>query len=450
MRGDRIDEASFAGVSRGSFCIFLCLLSLLSVLRLALVLGRRVPMGHDTFNYLLIQYSLFFNEPALNGDVPRWLPFLTHGVVSNLKLGMSHGLLVSVLLPFIRWTKHINFLPLFQGGLLFDELVLLLGCVLLARDCFRSRASILFVASSVVFTTISSAQICFDFHLVYLLPLILYCMGRALRRASAKYLFFAGLFFVGTLLGNVPYVVTVLAFTIFVFGSVLFFCMPSGSVDVLKHFLLRWRLRHLVSIVVPCLFALCIFLFLRAEIARISSHTVGRTADFAVSDYKTFVSYGGYVNVRKYLEFISRGSNNIDNTIYAGLLVVPFAVLALLRVRSRLACAFGITALIMALFSSGLLVPRLFYHLFPFGKHYRHIGLIAPLVKLFVVFYAGFGFDLLWRSLKDKPLSLGNKANVFIPSVVLLCILVPVFAERFAGVGIFDFSTWKGETMANQ
>ncbi len=45
------------------------LFSPLLVLRALLLLGQRLPMGHDTFQYLQLQYS-FFNEAALNGTLP--------------------------------------------------------------------------------------------------------------------------------------------------------------------------------------------------------------------------------------------------------------------------------------------------------------------------------------------------------------------------------------------
>jgi len=433
--------------------VFCFLLLILAVLRFLLVLDKRVPMGHDTFQYLQLQYNLFFNEPALYGRVPQWLPFMTHGTISNIWVAISQGIVVSVLVPFAKLLKHINFLYIFNLGLLFDELVLLLGCVLLARRLFRSSAAILFVASSIVFTTISSTQIWYDFHLVYLLPLTLYCFGRALQRSSAMYLFLALLLFVGMSLGNLPYFPPLLAFIISVFGLAFCVYMPSKTLHVVKNFIARFSWRHVIAIVIPAFLVVCLLLLLKTGAQDITLHNKGRSMQGTVESLGAFLNYGGYTGLQKYLEFIGRGSNNIDNTIYAGLLVVPFAVLALLRVRSRLSYVFGTTALVAMLFSAGIVIPVIFYYCFPLGKYYRHIGLAAPLAKLFVVFYAGFGFELFWQSLErlrkcsTKGLLLREKADLLIPCVILLCAFILALVERTGISSVFDFSPWSVITM---
>jgi len=102
----------------------------------------------------------------------------------------------------------------------------------------------------------------------------------------------------------------------------------------------------------------------------------------------------------------------------------------------------------MALFSAGIGVPLLFYYLFPLGKYYRHIGLIAPLVKLFAVFYAGFGFDKFWQSLRhlkngsSQGMFTKDKADLLIVGVIILYIFVLALFQRFSDLPVFDFSPW--------
>ncbi len=432
------------------FFVFLFLLLVLSVLRFYLVMDKRIPMGHDTFQYLQLQYNLFFNEPALNKTVPQWLPFMTHGTVSNLWLIFSQGIFVSVIVPIARFLKHINFYSIFQIGLLFDELILLFGCIALAKRYFKSAAATLFVASSIVFTTISSTQIWWDFHLLYLFPVTLYCFDRTFRETSAKYLFLACLFSVGMMLGNPPYCVPLFAFVMVVFGLSIWFFFPQQTSACLRQFVSSFKLRHLLAIIIPCILLLIIFLFMKYGTADIIPHNSKRAADWQVSGLRDFLNYGENVNLSKYLELVCRGTNNLDNTVYAGLLIMPFALLTFLRVRSRLSYAFGTTALIMVLFSAGIIIPVIFYYTFPLAKYYRHIGLIAPLVKLFIVFYAAFGFDRFWQALKclcketDGTLFVEAKVYLIILIMSMLLILSFISFQWLGGFRIFNFPSSTG------
>jgi len=430
--------------------VFFFLMLVLSVLRFYLVMDKRIPMGHDTFQYLQLQYNLFFNEPALHKAVPQWLPFMTHGTVSNFWVVFCQGIFTSVIVPFAGFLKHINFYSIFQTGLLFDELILLFGCVALAKRYFKSAAATLFVASSIVFTTISSTQIWWDFRLLYLFPITLYCFDRTLRETSAKYLFLACLFSVGMMLGNPPYCAPLFAFTMVVFGLSIWFFFPRQTSACLKQFVGSFKLRHLLAIMIPCILLLIIFLFMKYGTTDIISHNSKRTADWQVSGLRDFLNYGENVNLSKYLELVSRGTNNLDNTVYAGLLIIPFAILTFFRVRSRLSYAFGTTALIMVLFSAGIIIPVIFYYTFPLAKYYRHIGLIAPLTKLFIVFYAAFGFDRFWQALKclrkktDDLFFAEAKVYLIILIMSMLLILSLVSLQWLGVIRIFNFPTSTG------
>jgi hypothetical protein len=439
------DEPQVSNTRRFVLPIFFVLLLSLLALRLVLILDKRVPAGHDTFQYLQFQYLLFFNEPALHGTVPQWLPFLTQGSVSNFWVIFCQGILTSGLVPVAGFFKNINFYYLFQAGLLFDEMILLFGCVMLAKRYLKSAAGIIFVTSSIIFTTISSTQIWWDFHLIYLFPVTLYCFDRALREVSAKYLFLAGLFSVGMLLGNPPYCLPLFGFTMVVFGLTVLGFFPAQSLACLKKFAVNLKLRHLPAVVIPCVLFVIILLFLKHGTENMTPFNANRTSNWQISGVRDILTYGPCINLTKYIEFISRGTNNLDNTVYAGLLLTPFILFTLLKVRSRISYAFGSTAIIMALFSAGIIVPIVFYYAFPFAKYYRHIGLIAPLVKFFAVFYAGFGFDELWQILNRLNKKYSDrcfaelKLCLFPLITMMLLILTAVSLQYMGGLTIFNY-----------
>src|SRR5262245_41463766 len=47
-----------------------------------LIADRRLPLGHDTFQYFSMQYCLL-NNRITAGEVPQWMPYMSQGTVSN-------------------------------------------------------------------------------------------------------------------------------------------------------------------------------------------------------------------------------------------------------------------------------------------------------------------------------------------------------------------------------
>ncbi len=418
----------------GKVAIFAVLGLFLLGLKALIILTSRVPMGHDTFQYLQLNYNLFFNEPILHNELPQWLPFMTHGTNSAIWFIISQNMLSSFLMPMIKFFSGLNYYPIFQAGLLFDELALLLGCILFAKQYFKSNVTVFFISSSLVLTTISSTQIWFDFHLVYLLPLWFYCVERAFKEHSEKYILFSGLLFAGMLIGNLPYFAPIFGFTICLFALIHSIVCPQDTVTAFRNFIAHLNWKHFAAMLISICFIVAVLIFCRDGVTTIANHNEGRGQNLSVDNVKLFMSYGGYINLSKYFELIGRGTNNINNIIYGGILIVPFTLMAVLTVRRRQSYVFGLTAFMMVLFSAGILVPLVFYYCFPFAKYYRHIGLVAPIAKFFLVFYAGFGFDAFWNNLSEsKPLSCSKAAkSINIRLVMLFVAVFYIFIINFA------------------
>jgi len=373
------------------FAIVLALMTPLIILRIAMLWERRIPLGHDTFQYLQLQY-LFFDEAALTGTPPQWIPYMTHGVPSNFWFLISEGVLSLTVLPFAFFLKGLNYLHIFTAGLLFDEFILVLGSVLLARRYFKSPLTVVFVSASLAYTSISSTQIWWNFHILYLLPLLFYCLDRAIREASTTYLFLFSLVSVGLSVGNLPYELPAIVYVVVLFAFSALVVAPKRVLDLSKGFLRKFSYEYVIALLPSMILGAVIILFLRNGVSDIVSYNVGRLQSLTVP-LNEFLIYGGYTEPSKYLELIKRVNDNIDNTIYSGILVIPFALIALLRNRSKASYVFGLTAFLVALFTCGTFVSVAFYYLIPFGSYFRHIGLVAPLIKLFLIFYAGFGFE---------------------------------------------------------
>ena len=409
-----------AALERPTAVVFLGLFAPLVILRLALLLNSRVPIGHDAFQYLHLQY-ISFNEAIRSGRPPLWYPFLSHGVPAGIWIVLSQGLLTSWLFPLAPLLKGINFLWLYQAGMLFDELTLLLGCVLLGRRCYQSMAAVLFVSAAITYTAISSTQVWFDLHAYYLLPLILYSALSAIETGAPRYLLATGFLYAATVLGNLPYFLPLTAFVLCLFLSIY---LSVGAAHC-RALLVNWWSGHrkqLPLLFLPAVLMVGTLLIYPQSAVTMAFDHPGRGSDGNVASLTSFLTYGGLNTFWKYWDLLGRFANNMDITLYTGVLVVPFAAVAVVFVRSRRAAVFGLTALVLAMFSANTLVTALFYYAFPLGRLFRHIGLVAPMVKIFLIFYAGFGIDRAWHSLL-KP---GDDRRPFlIAAATLVLLLVP-------------------------
>lgn len=114
---------------RGVFVITFFILILFYCIHF--LICRKLPLGHDTLQYLQLQYS-FLNELAMKGELPLWFPFMTKGTVTNLWFLLQNGLLNNLYYPLATFLNTTNYYYLFYISLFFDEFVLLVGLLLLS------------------------------------------------------------------------------------------------------------------------------------------------------------------------------------------------------------------------------------------------------------------------------------------------------------------------------
>lgn len=401
--------------------IFIFISLILSSIYVFLVLQNRIPLAHDTFQYLQLQY-IFFNEIAQNNSIPLWFPFASHGDAGNFCFYFT--LQASPLFPIYSFvallTKNINYLYLFYFLLLWEEIFFLLGIVLLSSVYYKDIRTILFVSATLVFTSIWYIQIWWNFHLYYFLPITLYCIHKCLETKKFKYFIFFVIFSSLSVYNNLQYTA---AFTSFVIFTYVLFLIPFQFND-LKLFLQKNKkiknITILLSLILIIIVGLSHIKYGMDEVVYINPRV--RTSSWKCSLEAFLEDYLGareYL-IREYIEFIGIRFLLYDINLYAGYLLIPFVVIAFLYTRKKISYAVGGVALIVFLFSHGTFVSLLFYYLWPFGNILRYIGLTATIFKLFIVFYAGFGLDIFIEKIKENDKKIIRTAlwNLFLVSVL--------------------------------
>ncbi len=370
---------------------------------------HRIVGGHDGFQYFTLQYY-FLNHVVSYGEIPQWMPFLTHGTVASWWYIIQGGILQSVLLLSAGLWKGLNFLPFFYAGIFVDELLLLTGVWLLGRRFFLSPLTVFIVAVSVMGSCIWILQPWWNFHLYYALPMILYFCHRFLDSGQWRYAFLAGnLLFIQSL-GNLPYflpLISLVIFLYFLFYTALNYAEVCRQV---KNIRFKWSFLLTISVILICFAALYATMHFGTD--QIKNYTF-RSPDGS-SSLDVFFTYGGEPTWKSWLEMLLGVSPGLDYTLYIGIIGVPLIILGLFFNLRRKNIHFLFTIIVLLLFSAGTFVSVFFYYCWPMMTYFRHLMLTATVIKLLFCFQAGFGFDaLIDASLhRQKPMKITTSLAV--------------------------------------
>ncbi len=365
-----------------------------------MVFQHRVPFAHDTFQYLQQQY-VYFNEIAQGHYIPLWFPFVSQGSVGNYHFTPQINMLSPIFNLLGLFLKNVNYLYLFYFDLWFEELFFLLGIILLSSLYYKDIRTIFFVSITLLGTNIWYPQIWWNFHLYYFIPIMLYCIHKCLITRLFRYLIFSIVFFTLTVYGNFIYCGIFISFVIMLY---LLFIIPVELNNAKSFFRKNMKPVKLAALLILISIIAASFYYIKYGADEIVFMRSGRTSSGETS-LKVFLNHGGSIGLGKYREMIIKYGNSIDINLYAGFLLVPLVMTALLKSRKKISFAVGGVSLVLFLFSIGSFVSVFFYYLFPLGKIFRHIGLTATVFKLFIVLYAGFGFEIFLERIKtDKRL----------------------------------------------
>lgn len=388
-----------------------------------LVLDRRIPGGHDGFQYFTLQYY-FLNNVAYAGEVPQWIPFLTHGTVTAWWYGIQSGLLQNVLFFAAGVLRGVNFLPLFYAGLFVDELLLLIGTWLLGKRFLGSPLTVLFVTLSVTGSCIWTLQPWWNLHFYYALPLIIFLCHRFLDSGKWRYCLLAGnLLFIQSL-GNLPYFLPATTLVVFLYFLFYAACNSKAVRQKISMINLGWpAVGSFLLIILPFVAYYVALTFGADQIVNYTFRKPGGSSSLDV-----FLGYGGQLHWRAWAELLSGVSPLMDQTLYIGIVCVPLIVWGLIFNVKRENIHFHLTAVVLLLLSMATVVSIFFYYCWPMMGYFRHLALLSPLVKLFLCFLAGFGVDVMFctPACQTRPLLRGA-----LLMVLALLMLGAFFALRW-------------------
>jgi hypothetical protein len=366
----------------------------------------------------------FLNNVVNYGEIPQWIPFLTHGSMATLGYLLQGGILQNILLLSGSLLKGVNFLPLFYAGIFLDELLLLVGVWLLARRFFASPFTVFFVTLSIMGSCIWLLQPWWNFHFYYAIPLILYFIHIFIDSGKWRYYFLAGnLLFIQSL-GNPPYCLPVTSLVVFTYFLFYFAFNYKGTWPKIKALQFGWSFIFTTSLIILSFIALYTAMNIGTD--QIISYNMRNPDGSTTLD--GFLTYGGKLSWKAWLEMILGISPCLDYTLYIGILCIPFILLGLIFNLRKQNVHFFLTIVILLLLSMGTFVSVFFYYSWPMMKFYRHLIPISTIIKIFLCFLTGFGFDAVFFNKTNLKNPLILKISLAVMSLLMLCLSLLLYA----------------------
>ncbi len=397
---------------------------------------RRVPPGHDAFQYFGVQYY-FLNNAAFAGETAQWMPFMTQGTVANWWFCMQNGLVEGALLalgPLLVAVRGLNFLLFYDAGMFFDLTVLLLGVCLLGRRYYSSKQTILFVAVTMLGSSIYYTQPWYGLHYFYALPLMLHFLHGLLETGRWRYFFLLGNLFVVQLNGSLPYFLPMQSLALFLYA--LFYVAVYGrtALGQIERLLRRW-IYAVLPVAGVALSLYILNMALTEGTKEIVNYNAGRNLNGEVVSVNAFLTYGANPNMR-WQELLTRVSPCLDYHLYFGYFGLALAALGFTFKPNRLFLVLALTTLVLLLISLATPVASLMFFAWPKMNFYRHLSLVSNLVRFFLCLLAGFGFEQLlikdgaWRGLGGVVRSVMAATTLGEVAVVLAALSFDALSAR--------------------
>jgi hypothetical protein len=386
-----------------------------------LILGARWIPLHDTLQVTQLSHFLW-SSVAYGGEFPSWMPYVSLGRTTNVGFLSFLPPSIWLLTPLALLDHGWNAVRLVFVSQLLNEVVLVLGTLALGTLLFRHRLTLLFVCFTVSGTVAWTSQLNFNFLIYYAMPLSLYLGIRGVQERRVWLLELA--LWVLLVTGSVgdglyPAIIQ---------GAL--FLVVVGVVAVrerlrLSDFRGRIGRRELaglamiaVAVVVPVLY------LIHAGMPAVTSP--GRTASGAIS-YQTFLHYERDPQLATLSGFFTGITLHHDLTTYGGALLLPFVVIGLVfgAARHQLPLVVATAGVFLFYLAEVSFLAPLLYHV-PGIALYRHIPYVAPHIKLFLIFLAGFGFDQVLDAARSTGEAARKRLKLFaaLALVVLVVYLV--------------------------
>ena len=354
-----------------------------------------IPL-HDSLQIYQV-FHFAYNSVFYSGKLPEWMPYDEYGMpIDFYRLACLTP--PDYLTIYAGGLLHIhNALLMFKIAMTLEELIFVFGIYLLGRHLLRNGAAVLFLCISAAIIPDYTYQAWWNFRIYYLFPLVILYLSCFFEYRRGRFLWIAGVAFVASMIGNLPYFAPVYIFLIFVLALVYGFrCgVPWRAVFSRKYLDLVWFFAFVVFS------AGYLYAVLHSLDGMVQSDVVGRDPVTHRVSLEQFLTYGGHPSLAQMVQMSVVGSpvyghwtSHFDQSVYIGLIPLLLIPWSIATVRSIGFIAIMCVAALLLWSSAGGVMSRIVYF-FPTMSLFRHLGVLYPLAKVPLLLAAAYGVQSL-------------------------------------------------------
>ncbi len=179
-----------------------------------------MPRHEQGFTYFNLQY-FFLNHTISSGEIPRWIPWMDQGQSASAWFNSSTSLMQAVFMTSAFLLKSIPFDVLFNTGIFVQEIILVIGCWLLA-GLWIGRAWIK-CAIVMMYMVMTQSANPWAFNALYALPMIMYLVHFWMVTRHSVYISLGLALMFIQFFGQSPSTLRVSIVLTVVYGMVIFF-----------------------------------------------------------------------------------------------------------------------------------------------------------------------------------------------------------------------------------
>jgi hypothetical protein len=375
--------------------MLLAIVALLTATYLILFRHQWIPI-HDELNFVFSTHFLYshFNFDDL---FPLWLPFVTWGKANYFNLVNHIKPSTYFLLPLKFAFPDLNAVTLHYAAILINELILFVGTLALARKVFPVKLIALLVSGVLVGSNVWFSEDTFSFQIFYSLPIAMYLIWQGCTKQTPWRILLAFCLLVVLVVGGAVYILfpQVLFCAVFLVACLWYFKVPIRALALKDIGLSALFLMVLVSLL------LLPYLLIKAD-SFVAYTGPGRTAGVSLA-YHTYLNYGLDPALQTLRGIATGIAPHRDVSVFTGIVVLPAALVAVMFFPSAAMAPFLLCAafvLLMYLGGYSLIAPLTFDLS---GGIFRHLAYVITILKVPLVFLAGFGLSGLLEQIRTNP-----------------------------------------------
>jgi hypothetical protein len=433
---------------------------------LPLLLGLVYPK-HDTLSRFQV-FSYVYSSLSESGEFPLWVPYLDLGQTLSV-FGMSTNGPSQYLIMLLGLLFGVdNDLILYGVSLVLVQFVLVSGLVLFCREICLDGSETFFICLSAGLLSDPVFQVDFNYLIYVPFPMFLWFLLRFSRTGDVIYVIWMLSFGAAFLLfGQTTYLAI---FTIYIISFWTLACIAiywprfyGYWIDSTFDLITIPDVRNFVSLrtivfavlIIETTVLLFLFYFLTNDVlGNLSVDSPGRDPLTGKVDLTSYLTYGGFVGLEKYVELFSGPRHTYDFSLFVGKIVVSCALFSLIYFqrltvnerRSILFTGFGVIVVICFTAPDAVPLAQVLYYL-PFMPVVRHVGYFGPIVKIFLVIMAVIGLRAVVRVARPYMiaaavvgLSLFNPDAISIWIAILAGIVLVVLRGRPLAMAMLVFA----------